>query len=317
LPEPPHAHARRCKASPASITGLADPYHISLATARKWKRREDVQDRSPRPHTLSTTLTPAQDILVVELRRSLLRSLDDLWSVTRACINPAASRSGLDRGLRRHGVSPLKSLYPQVEGEAATKKTFKDDEPGFLPIDITYLTHMPDDTQRRYLFVAIDRATRWVYRHISRDQIHTNSTDFLRRVHQAAPMTIQKVLTDTGSQFTDRFPSQEKRPTGEHVFDLACATLSIEPRRCPPRHPQPNGRVERFNGRLSEWVKQTHFASATELETTLEHDLKIYHHHIPQRAFTHQTPIHALEKWQKEKPDVFVKRVYKQAGLDK
>jgi hypothetical protein len=47
-------------------------------------------------------------------------------------------------------------------------------------------------------------------------------TDFLRRVKQAAPMNIQKVLTDNGSQFTDRFTRQGKRPTGEHAFDLAC-----------------------------------------------------------------------------------------------
>ncbi|MDP2433376.1 MAG: IS481 family transposase, partial [Pseudomonadota bacterium] len=63
-------------------------------------------------------------------------------------------------------------------------------------------------------------------------------------------------------------------------------------------------------------VKQTRFASAAELETTLEHYLKIYNHHIPQRALLHQTPIQALKKWQTEKPELFVKRVYKQAGLD-
>jgi hypothetical protein len=65
--------------------------------------------------------------------------------------------------LRRHGVSDLKSLLPQVQGEPAPMKTFKDYEPGFLHIDIKYLPQMPDETKRRYLFVAIDRATRWVY----------------------------------------------------------------------------------------------------------------------------------------------------------
>ncbi|MDP2431035.1 MAG: hypothetical protein Q8O33_03295, partial [Pseudomonadota bacterium] len=44
--------------------------------------------------------------------------------------------------------------------------------------------------------------------------------------------------------------------------------------------------------------------------------LKIYNHHIPQRALHHQTPIQALKKWQADKPELFVKRVYKQAGLD-
>jgi hypothetical protein len=30
----------------------------------------------------------------------------------------------------------------------------------------------------------------------------------------------------------------------------------------------------------------------------------------------HKTPIQALQKWRAEKPDLFVKRVYEQAGLD-
>lgn len=267
-----------------SIKTLAERYNISVATARKWKQREDVQDRSHCPHTLSTTLTPTQEILVVELRRSLLLSLDDLLAITHEFINPAVSRSGLDRCLRRHGVANLKSLQPEAEGEATPKKTFKDYEPGFLHIDIKYLPQMPDETQRRYLFVAIDRASRWVYLRLYRDQTDASSTDFLRRVKRAAPMKIQKVLTDNGSQFTDRFTRPEKAPSGAHAFDLTCTELGIEHRLSPPRHPQTNGMVERFNGRISEVVKQTRFDSAAELEATLEHYLKVYNHHIPQRA---------------------------------
>ena len=302
-------------ASSASIPALAQRYNISVATARKWKRRADLQDRSHCPHTLSTTLTPSQELLVVVLRRSLLLSLDDLLAVTHEFINPATSRSGLDRCLRRHGVAKLSDLQPQVEGETAPK-TFKDYEPGFLHIDIKYLPRMPDETRRRYLFVAIDRATRWVYLRIYPNQANASSTDFLRRVKRAAPMKIQKVLTDNGSQFTDRFTSQEHRPTGKHVFDLACAAQGIEHRLSPPSHPQTNGMVERFNGRISELVKQTRFASASELETTLYQYLKIYNHHIPQRALHHQTPVQAIDSWQARKPTLFRKHLHKLPGLD-
>ena len=74
--------------------------------------------------------------------------------------------------------------------------------------------------------------------------------------------------------------------------------------------------VERFNGRISEVVNQTRFASAAELEATLQSYLKTYNHHIPQRALNHLSPVQALKKWQAEKPDLFVKRVYNQPGLD-
>ncbi len=45
----------------------------------------------------------------------------------------------------------------------APKKTFKDYEPGFVHVDIKYLPQKADESSRRYLFVAIDRATRWVF----------------------------------------------------------------------------------------------------------------------------------------------------------
>jgi transposase InsO family protein len=308
------AEIRSCE---APLTVLAERYNVTKATVRKWRGREDMQDRSHRPNTLSTTLTPAQEALVVELRRTLLLPLDDLLALTHEFINRAASRSGLDRCLRRHGMSNLQSLIPVVEGEAGPKKTFKDYEPGFLHVDIKYLPQMPDETHRRYLFVAIDRATRWVYFRTYRNQTEASSINFLKRLQQAAPMRIQKILTDNGSQFTDRFTSRTKTPSGKHLFDLACSELGIEHRLAPPRHPQTNGMVERFNGRVAELMTQTRFASAAELDTTLKHYLATYNHSIPQRALNHQSPVQALKSWQEKKPALFVKRVYEQTGLDR
>jgi Integrase core domain len=79
-----------------------------------------------------------------------------------------------------------------------------------MHINIKYLRQMPDETQRRYLFVAIDRATRWVFVHIYPDQSQASSCDFLWWLHQVAPMKIAKVLTDNGSQFTDRFTAKDE-----------------------------------------------------------------------------------------------------------
>ena len=304
-------------ASTEPVKVLAQLYNITVATARKWHQRGSMEDRSHCPHKLSTVLTPAQEAVVVELRRLLLLPLDDLLVVTREFINPAVSRSGLDRCLRRHGVANLKVLLDQQNDEPRKPpKTFKDYEPGFIHIDIKYLPQMPDERSRRYLFVAIDRATRWVYMRIYRDQSELSSSDFVRRLKSAAPMTIKTILTDNGSQFTDRFTSKKREPTGRHAFDQQCALLGYAHRLCPPRHPQTNGMVERFNGRISELVKQTRFASAAELETTLMLYLKTYNHSIAQRALKHLTPVAALKKWQQKKPELFVKRVYNQAGLD-
>ena len=324
-----HARARttpliraEIQSSPLSQAQLAQQYNVSRATIAKWKSRQgseaSTQDRSHRPHQLNTTLTEGQERIVAQVRRQTLIPLDDLLVVVRRFINPDVSRSGLDRCLRRHGVSNLRELQAAASPEGDTPvKTFKDYEPGFVHVDIKYLPQMPDETSRSYLFVAIDRATRWVFLRVYADQGEDSSVDFLERLHEAAPMKITQLLTDNGSQFTDRFTSKQREPTGRHKFDVRCRALKIEHRLCPPRHPQTNGMVERFNGRISEVVRQTRFASAAQLHQTLTEYLKTYNHAIAQRALDHQTPIQALKKWRLDKPDLFKKRVYEQAGLDR
>jgi hypothetical protein len=156
-----------------------------------------------------TTLTSDQELIAVELRRTLLLPTDDLLAVTREFINPAVSRAGLGRCLRRHGVSDLRDLVVQDSAAPAAKKTFKDYEPGFLHIDIKYLPQMPDETARRYLFVAIDRATRWVYIEIYADQTESSSVDFLAKVKAACPIKICKLLTDNGSRSVHQQKQEE------------------------------------------------------------------------------------------------------------
>jgi len=48
----------------------------------------------------------------------------------------------------------------------------------------------------------------------------------------------------------------------------------------------------------------------------LKQYLMTYNNLIPQRALKHQSPVQALQAWRAEKPQLFVKRVYKHAGLD-
>ena len=132
--------------------------------------------------------------------------------------------------------------------------------------------------------------------------------------YQAAPMKNPKLLTDNGSQFTDRFTSKAKQPSGKHAFDKRCTGLEIEHRLAPPRHPQTNGMVERFNGRIAEVIGQTRFKSAAELEATLTDYVHTYNHRIPQHVL--DSPIQALRKWQSDKPALFKKRVINQPGLD-
>ena len=287
---------------------LAREYHLNRATVRKWRQRETGEDASHRPHRLHATLTPAQERVVVALRTTLFLSLDDLLAVTREFLNPAVSRSGLDRCLRRHGVSNLQALIPQPEDDEQPKKTFKDDVPGFIHADIKALPPLPDETAYRYLCVAFDRASRWVYVEIWGEKTANNAAAFLQRLVATAPFKVQKVLTDNDEVFTDRCGAAGKRdPTGRHLFGRTSDTHGIDHRLIKPRHPQAKGMVEGFNGRIGEVLATTHFDAAADLEETLARYVRFYNHQIPQKALGHLSPVQALRDWQEKCPELFKK----------
>ena len=100
-------------------------------TIYRGRGRTSFEDRPHTAHQLATTLTPAQEAVAVELRRL---PPDDLLAVTREFLNPDVSHSGLDRCLRRHGVSNLKDLRPRTPTEP--HKAFKTYAPGFLHVDV-------------------------------------------------------------------------------------------------------------------------------------------------------------------------------------
>lgn len=292
---------------------LAERFGVTRDTIRKWRKRTTQQDFSHTAHRLQTTLNAGQEEVVVELRKTLRLSLDDLLSVVREFIHASMSRSALDRLLRRRGVSRL----PVEPAPERPTQAFKAYEPGYLHIDVKYLPQMPDETQRRYLFVAIDRATRWVYTEIRANKTAATARRFLKALHARCPVKIRYVLTDNGKEFTDRlFGVRKRAESGTHEFDALCEALGIEHRLTPPKSPQTNGMAERFNGRVSQVLNTHRFESGEDLARTLARYVWLYNHHLPQKALNHETPIQALKRWQFTHPELFVKKVQDRPGPD-
>lgn len=109
---------------------LARLLKISESTVRKWRKRESISDASHVPKQLNTTLSEAQEYVVVELRTRLLLSLDELLAVCKQFINPHVSRAGLQRCLKRHGVSRLADMEDSGEFVDA-------DSPLASPVQVT------------------------------------------------------------------------------------------------------------------------------------------------------------------------------------
>lgn len=304
------------QASTRPAAELAVELGVSETTVRRWRVRDTVQDRPHTPHRLATTLKPMQEFVVVEVRKLLWLPLDDLLVVAGEFVCPDLSRSALDRCLRRHGVARLADLLPEAEGKPPLPKTFKDYEPGFVQVDVKYLPRMPDEAEHRYLFAAIDRASRWVYYEIQPDKTADTAAAFLERLQAKAPFRLRTLLTDNGKEFTDRFcATGEREPTGQHAFDQICTAHGIQHRLIKPRHPQTNGMLERL-GRVAEVLKTTTFASARHLETTLQRYLHLYNQQIPQKNLGHVTPLAKLKEYYRTKPALFQKRPINHPGPD-
>jgi transposase InsO family protein len=151
---------------------------------------------------------------------------------------------------------------------------------GFIHIDLKHLPAL--ERRKSYAFVAIDRASRFVYLEIHPRRHAETAAGFLKRFLKDFPHPVYTILTDNGSEFTDRFAvdmrnKPKDRPSGCHPFDLVCADQKIGHRLTRPYRPHTNGLVERFNRRIVEAIGRqpkrgtAHrlFASSTERDAFL------------------------------------------------
>ena len=213
------AYIQRSRATNAT---LARELGIHSRTVARWKARQEVTDRSTRPHRLNTSLTELEEALVVELPhgsspwaeglRNLALPLDDIVEAMRRCINPALSRSAIHLCLQRHGISA------RLTPEKAPAVAFHTDTPaGFIHVNVKYLP--PLNRRRSYAYVAIDRATRFVYLEILPDRRADTAAGFLARFRDSFPLKVHTILTDNGFAFTDRFAVDKKGRLWLHLRD--------------------------------------------------------------------------------------------------
>ena len=143
---------------------------VSETTIRRWRSRTTVGDRSHRPNRLMTSLSVVEETLVCELRTSLQLPLDDIVEAMRRCINAKVSRSAIHRCLHRHAMSQRKK--PDRPGVGIFQTTV-----GFIHMDLKHLPAL--ERRKSYVFVAIDRVTRYVYVEIHRRRDAKTSAAFL------------------------------------------------------------------------------------------------------------------------------------------
>jgi len=231
--------------STAPAKALAVQYGLNPKTVAKWKKRDFVHDAAMGPKDpRSTVLTKEEEALAVAFRKHTLLPLDDCLYALQATI-PHRTRSALHRLFQRHDISRL----PEVEGDKTPKKKFKPYPIGYFHIDIA---EVRTEEGKLYLFVAIDRTSKFAFAELHERATRRIAAEFLKRLIEAVPYRVHTVLTDNGTHFTTPGNTasaakaiREALARGEifraHAFELACAKADIEHRLTKPNHPWTNG----------------------------------------------------------------------------
>jgi transposase len=218
---------RTIQNSQESLKQMAERYHINVKTVAKWRKRTSVEDTPMGPREArSTVLTAEQEAMIVAFRRQTLLPLDDCLYALQPSI-PNLTRSSLHRCLRRHGISRL----AKIAGDKPIKKKFKQYPIGYFHIDIAEVNTKEG---RLYLFVAIDRTSKFAYAELHTNQTRDTACRFLRQLIAIVPYRIHTILTDNGIQFTNR---QKDKWAFMHLFDRICRQNGIEHRLTKVNHP--------------------------------------------------------------------------------
>ena len=282
---------------------LANKYNTSRATVSKWKNRDELTDMSSAPYSINYALSDIEQNLITSIRRTTWLPLDEVWEMLLE-VNTKTTRSSVYRTFCRNDINKV----PKEKRDKAKK--FKEYEPGYLHIDVTYLPKF--DGTKYYLFVAIDRATRTLYYEVYDAKTSENAESFMNNCLKFFPFGITHVLTDNGLEFTNRLIKSKKGNlcTKPSKLDVVCEDNKIEHRLTKPATPKTNGMVERVNGTIKNGtILKEKYENKNKmilaLNTFLIHYMLYRRHGGVRKELNVKTPFNAIEKWYELKPELF------------
>lgn len=268
---------------------LARRFGISDETVRKWRKRgvEGCTDRSSKPQSLAWKATEEERAIVCHLRQATEFGLDDLTFVVRHFL-PHLNRDSIWRILKDAGLNrrPAKEKIRPARREG----TFRDYDLGYVHIDVKHLPKLrtaDGEARKRFLYVAIDRCSRFVHLAVYDAENAANAVDFLKAAKAAFPFRITHILTDRGSCFT------------ADAFEKACQ--GVDRRRTRAYSPQTNGMVERFNGRVATEVLPINVAHHADLEALL-HGFNHAYNQRRQRVLNGHSPAAKVAERLRQRP---------------
>ena len=173
---------------------------------------------------------------------------------------------------------------------------------------------------RLYLFVAIDRTSKFAVARLVDKADRRTAWEFLEALLGAVPYKIHTILTDRaigpplvretmarGIQFAEQARNRDKPYSRPMRFDMICDANRIEHRLTKPNHPWTNGQVERMNRTTKDaTVKRYHYDSHNQLRTHLQDFLDAYNFARRLKTLRGLTPYEYICKIWTSEPDRFI-----------
>ena len=274
-----------------SIVEVAHRFDVSRQAIHRWLRWYEDQglpglaDRSHRPPGCSHQMDPAVEVWVLEARRR-----NPEWGprrlvheAARAGLDPAPSRSGVYRALKRAGL-----IDPGARRRR--DRRFRRWERGgameLWQMDVVGGVLLTDGRDCK-IITGIDDHSRFVVC----AGVMARATSRAVCAHFASAMrrhgVPQEVLTDNGKVFTGRFGIKDV----EVLFDRICRENGIDHLLTAPRRPTTTGKIERFHRTLrQEFLLGREFTDLSRAQAALDRWVRSYNAERPHSALGMATP---------------------------
>lgn len=284
-----------------TVAAAAESSGVSPATAYKWLRRFEAEGlaglatRSSRPHR-----SPRRMAKRLEDRIELLRRREKIGPHQIAG-QLGIAQSSCYAALKRRQLNRLAWLDRPT---GTTIRRYERETPGDLGhMDVKKLAripkggghkklgriHGPHHTSGGYEYVhtLIDDHSRVAYSEVLPNEKAETCTGFLYRAvafFAEHGVTFRQLMTDNAKMYRHA-----------HVFREATRELDIEQIFIRPRHPETNGKVERFNRTLlEEWAYVRLYRSNSARNRMLDRWLHRYNHHRSHTALKGRPPMARL-----------------------
>jgi transposase InsO family protein len=203
---------------------------------------QSLADKSRRPHSHPNQHTEAELKLIADMRRRNPRAGLVVFWVKLRQRGYTRSITGVYRVLRRNGQMAVKPPNPKYIPKPYEQMTYLGQR---VQIDVKFVPAAclvgEAKGEKYYQYTAIDEYSRLHYLEAFEEHSTYSSASFLKNAaafFKKQGFAIERVQTDNGSEFTNRFTTQRDKPS---LFENTAADMGIAHKLIKPYTPCHNG----------------------------------------------------------------------------